>query len=80
VVFLIDAIDRQRFLEAKRELNSLLLNEDLRGVPFLFLGNKINMPSAYAFGLIDTYGKDVSSQFYENDCGASPNRGGLGLI
>jgi GTP-binding protein SAR1 len=77
VVFLVDAIDRQRFPEAKRELDNLLSAEELRGVPFLVLGNKIDMPSAaseeelkYALGLVDTYGKDTSSQFYENDCGA----------
>jgi GTP-binding protein SAR1 len=79
VVFLVDAIDRQRFPEAKRELDNLLSSDELRGVPFLVLGNKIDMPSAaseeelkYALGLVDTYGKDVSSQFYENDCGACP--------
>lgn len=79
VVFLVDAIDRQRFPEAKRELDNLLSSDELRGVPFLVLGNKIDMPSAaseeelkYALGLVDTYGKDVSSQYYENDCGACP--------
>eukprot|EP00956_Cyclotella_meneghiniana_P009967 scaffold13761_cov74-Cyclotella_meneghiniana.AAC.11 len=79
VVFLVDAIDRQRFPEAKRELDNLLSSEELRGVPFLVLGNKIDMPSAaseeelkYALGLVDTYGKDMASQYYENDCGACP--------
>lgn len=79
VVFLVDAIDRQRFPEAKRELDNLLSSEELRGVPFLVLGNKIDMPSAaseeelkYALGLVDTYGKEVASQYYENDCGACP--------
>eukprot|EP01082_Thalassiosira_pseudonana_P000389 g74.t1 g74 contig1:187516-188160(+) len=66
VVFLVDAVDRQRFPEAKRELDNLLSSEELRGVPFLVLGNKIDMPSAaseeelkYALGLEDTYGKTL---------------------
>lgn len=78
VVFLVDAVDRQRFPEAKRELDNLLSSEELRGVPFLVLGNKIDMPSAaseeelkYALGLEDTYGKDIASQ-YENDYVACP--------
>ena len=66
VVYLVDAIDRGRFPEAKRELDALLTSDELVDVPFLVLGNKIDMPSAaseeelkYALGLLDTYGKDT---------------------
>ena len=65
VVYLVDAIDRSRFPEAKQELDGLLTSEELQDVPFLILGNKIDMPSAasedelkYELGLLDTYGKD----------------------
>ncbi|CAM9396502.1 unnamed protein product, partial [Phaeothamnion confervicola] len=66
VVFLIDAWDPERFPEAKKELDSLLTDETLQNVPFLLLGNKIDMAGAaseedlrYAMGLFDTYGKDT---------------------
>lgn len=65
VVYLVDAIDRGRFPEAKKELDALLTSEELQDIPFLVLGNKIDMPTAaseeelkYALGLMDTYGKD----------------------
>ena len=66
VVYLVDAIDRGRFPEAKKELDALLTSDELCDVPFLVLGNKIDMPSAaseeelkYALGLMDTDGKDT---------------------
>jgi len=58
VVYVVDALDRSRFPEAKKELDALLATEALQEVPFLVLGNKIDMPTAvseeelkYALGL-----------------------------
>ena len=46
IVFIVDANDRERFVEAKRELDTLLTSESLELVPFLVLGNKIDQPRA----------------------------------
>ena len=43
IIFIVDAHDRDRFEEARKELNGLLSCEELQGVPFLVLGNKIDM-------------------------------------
>jgi len=66
VVFLVDAMDQRQLPEAKKVLDSLLASDELANVPFLVLGNKIDMPQAasedelrYAFGMMDTYGKET---------------------
>eukprot|EP00042_Codosiga_hollandica_P047343 m.511605 g.511605 ORF g.511605 m.511605 type:complete len:193 (+) comp57429_c0_seq1:4287-4865(+) len=46
IVFLIDSNDRERFLEAKEELDSLLTDEQVKDAPILVLGNKIDIPGA----------------------------------
>ncbi|XP_072984306.1 small COPII coat GTPase SAR1A-like [Typha latifolia] len=46
VAYLVDAFDKERFAEAKKELDALLADDSLANVPFLLLGNKIDMPYA----------------------------------
>ncbi len=85
-MFIVDAVDRDRFPEARKELDvckcifpyvndcnlisvsskGLLISEELANVPFLILGNKIDLGKAvseeelrHSLGLHETYGKDV---------------------
>eukprot|EP01025_Chloroclados_australasicus_P052490 TRINITY_DN6120_c0_g1_i3.p3 TRINITY_DN6120_c0_g1~~TRINITY_DN6120_c0_g1_i3.p3 ORF type:complete len:191 (-),score=29.55 TRINITY_DN6120_c0_g1_i3:410-982(-) len=64
IIFLVDANARDRFTEAKKELDNLLSEEGLAQVPFLILGNKIDIPTAaseeelrMSLGLTYTTGK-----------------------
>lgn len=46
IVYLVDSADRERFPEAKKELDGLLSDDSLGQVPFMVLGNKIDIPTA----------------------------------
>jgi len=68
IIFLVDAADRTRFNESKEELSHLLEEQSLQNVPFVVLGNKIDIPVAAsedelrnALGLFShmTYGRDA---------------------
>ena len=67
IVFIVDALDRDRFPESKRELDALMTDDSLADVPILVLGNKIDVPQAASeeelrayMGLRETYGKSGS--------------------
>ncbi|KAF2467817.1 small COPII coat GTPase SAR1, partial [Lindgomyces ingoldianus] len=46
IIFLVDARDQWRLPEAKAELSKLLSMDELRDIPILVLGNKIDHPEA----------------------------------
>merc|ERR1719411_215377 len=77
IIFLVDAADRTRFEEAREELHGLLEDQALAQVPFVVLGNKIDIPTAASedelrnqLGLYNhmTYGREVR----KNDSGVRP--------
>ncbi|KAL3515677.1 hypothetical protein ACH5RR_022579 [Cinchona calisaya] len=46
VVYLVDAYNKEHSAESKKELDAFLSDEALANVPFLILGNKIDIPYA----------------------------------
>lgn len=67
IVFLVDTTDHKRFAEAREELAQLLSDDQLAGVPFLILGNKIDAKDAVseaqlkeALGIYNTCGKKTT--------------------
>lgn len=46
IIFLVDTADRERIPEARAELEALLSMDELSGVPFCVLGNKVDDMSA----------------------------------
>jgi len=67
IVFLVDTTDHKRFPEAREELAQLLSDDQLQGVPFLVLGNKIDAKDAVseqqlkeALGIFNTCGKKTT--------------------
>jgi GTP-binding protein SAR1 len=52
VVFIVDAQDPGRFDEAAAKLHDLLAIEELKGVPFVVLGNKVDHPEVGMLNLL----------------------------
>ncbi|XP_053550062.1 uncharacterized protein LOC128641448 [Bombina bombina] len=46
LVFVVDSADWERFPEARKELEAILESDEMRGVPFLVIANKQDLPGA----------------------------------
>jgi len=48
LVYVVDSVDHERFMEARDELTWILNSEEMVGVPLVILANKQDMPRAYS--------------------------------
>ncbi|VDL98120.1 unnamed protein product [Schistocephalus solidus] len=55
IVFIVDASENERFMEAKTELDSLIMDQQVANAPILILGNKIDKPTAVNEALLRNY-------------------------
>ena len=71
IIFMVDAADRNRIAESKKELQSLLKMPELQNVPFVVFGNKIDKKDAFKeeelrqileLEFHATYGKDAAQK------------------
>lgn len=71
IIFMVDAADHNRLVEAKKELESLLQMPELQNVPFVVFGNKIDKKDALkeeelreqlALPFHATHGKDLNQK------------------
>ncbi|XP_069810009.1 uncharacterized protein [Dendropsophus ebraccatus] len=46
LIFVLDSADPERFREANSELNAILEDDEMRGVPFVVMANKQDLPGA----------------------------------
>ncbi|VDD82256.1 unnamed protein product [Mesocestoides corti] len=55
IVFIVDASESERFDEAKAELDSLIMDQQVANAPILVLGNKIDVPSAVSEAVLRSH-------------------------
>lgn len=74
IIFMVDSADPNRLGESAEELNRLLQTEELAGVPFLILGNKIDLEQACSEDqLVQALG--IGLQRTGQDAKANPGQG-----
>ncbi|XP_044153262.1 ADP-ribosylation factor 1-like [Bufo gargarizans] len=78
LVFVVDSADPERFEEARAELSAILENDEMRGVPFVVMANKQDLPgSRKPMDLADTLGlmKMKGHQWHVQGCCAATGDG-----
>ena len=64
IIYIVDASDPERFGESKEELDLILEDDDIKNIPILLLGNKIDKPGAVPQSeLIRTFGLVEDTEF-----------------
>ncbi|KAM4033619.1 uncharacterized protein ACNLHF_020480 [Anomaloglossus baeobatrachus] len=80
LVFVVDSADPERFVEAKAELIAILESNEMRGVPFVVMANKQDLPGAQKpMELAEKLGlmKMKGHQWHVQSCCAA---NGVGLV